>query len=95
MAATSRRSHDDVRREIEAERDRLATAVSELRTELGKATDVAAKLRARLPLVAAGAAAVGFVVAGGIRATARLAFRRRRRGTTKGRVGRFGLGNRR
>jgi hypothetical protein len=94
MAATSRRGYEDVRREIEAERDRLATAVSELRTELGKATDVAAKLRARLPLVAAGAAALGFVAAGGIRATARLAIRRRER-SKKARFGRFGLRNRR
>jgi hypothetical protein len=40
--------------------------------------DVTAKLRARLPLAAAGALVAGFVVAGGIGATMRLLFRRGR-----------------
>jgi hypothetical protein len=39
---------------------------------------VAEKLRARLPLATAGALAAGFLVAGGIGATARLLFRRGR-----------------
>jgi hypothetical protein len=93
MAATDRpkRGPDEVQREIEAERERLAAAVSTLRDELGEATNVGAKLRSKLPLVAAGATGLGFVAAGGIGATARLLLRRRREGATKARLGRFSL----
>lgn len=93
MAATdgASRTVDDVRRDIHAERDRLAQAVETLRADLGEATDVAGKLRARLPAVAAGALGLGFVAAGGIGATMRLLMRRSREGTTKARVGRFAL----
>jgi hypothetical protein len=86
-----RRTLEDVRREIESEREQLADAAETLRTSLGEATNVGAKLRARLPAVAAGALAVGFVVAGGVGATARLIFRRGREGETKARLGRFRL----
>jgi hypothetical protein len=72
------RTDEDVRRDIEAERERLARAVDSLRDGVGEATDVAGKLRSRLPLVAAGALGAGFVLAGGIGATARLFFRRGR-----------------
>ena len=72
------RTDDDVRREIEAERERLAQAVGSLRDGVGEATDVAGKLKSKLPLVAAGALGAGFVLAGGIGATARLIFRRSR-----------------
>ena len=75
---TNGRTADQVRREIEAERDQLAGAVEHLRGELGQVTDIAGKLRARLPLVAGAAATVGFVLAGGIGATVRLLFRRGR-----------------
>jgi hypothetical protein len=68
------RTDEDVRREIEAERERLARAVESLH----EATDVAGRLKSRLPLVAAGALGAGFVFAGGIGATARLIFRRGR-----------------
>jgi len=74
----SARTDQDVRREIEAERERLAQAVGSLRDGVGEATDVAGKLKSKLPLVAAGALAAGFVLAGGIGATARLIFRRGR-----------------
>lgn len=83
------RTTEDVRHDIEAERERLAAAVGELREEMGEATNVTAKLRAKLPVVAAGALGTGFLLAGGIGATMRLLFRRGREGTEKARVGRF------
>jgi hypothetical protein len=95
MAATNNRSMEAVRRDIAAERDQLAEAVDELRTGLGEATDVGAKLRARLPVVAAGALSAGFVVAGGVGATMRLLFRRGREGREKARVGPFAFIDRR
>ena len=78
MVATDNRTPEQVRREIEAEREQLADAVESLRTGLGEATDVGAKLRARLPLAAAGALGAGFFLAGGIGATMRLLARRSR-----------------
>jgi hypothetical protein len=92
--ATNNRTTEDIRREIAGERDQLADAVEDLRAGLGQATDVAGKLRARLPIVAAGALAAGFVVAGGIGATMRLLFRRGREGKEKARVGRFAFDRR-
>jgi hypothetical protein len=83
------RTTEDVRHDIEAERERLAAAVDELREEMGEATNVTAKLRAKLPVVAVGALGSGFLLAGGIGATMRLLFRRGREGTEKARVGRF------
>lgn len=81
------RSPEQVRKEIGAERDQLAVAVEQLRTELHQATDVASKLPA-LPVLAAGALTGGFVLAGGIGATARLLFRRGREGRTRAELGR-------
>ena len=81
MATASRdngRTPETVRREIEAERRELATSVEQLRDGLGEATDVAGKLRSRLPAVAAGALGSGFVFAGGIGATMRLLARKGR-----------------
>jgi hypothetical protein len=72
------RTDEDVRREIEAERERLAAAVESLREEMGEATDIAGRLSSKLPLVAVAAAGAGFFLAGGIGATARLIFRRGR-----------------
>ena len=89
--ATNARSPEVVRREIEAEREQLAKAVDALRENIEDATDVAGKLRAHLPVVAAGALAAGFFVAGGIGATMRLAARRGREGRTKARIGPFSL----
>jgi hypothetical protein len=68
------RKAEQLRHEIELEREQLATAVDSLRKELG----IASKLRSRLPLAAAGALGAGFVLAGGIGATMRLLFRRGR-----------------
>ena len=80
MATVSpnRRTLETVRREIEAEREQLANAVEELREGLGEATDVAGKLRANLPVVAAGALGAGFFLAGGIGATMRFFARKGR-----------------
>jgi hypothetical protein len=85
MAATNGRTPEQVRRDIEAERERLADAVDDLRSEM----DVNAKLRGKLPLAAAAALGAGFVVSGGIGATMRLLMRRSREGRTKARFGPF------
>ena len=89
MAGSNSRTVDDLRREIEAERTQLAGAAESLREEIGEATNISGKLRANLPVVAAGALGMGFLLAGGIGATARLIFRRGREGETKAKVGRF------
>ena len=85
MAA--KRTTDDVRREIESERERLAVAVDDLR----EAADLTALMRAKLPTIAAGAAGAGFFLAGGVGATMRLLARRGREGRTKAKAGRFTL----
>jgi len=72
------RTPEAVRREIEAEREQLAHAVEELREGLGEVTDLNAKLRGKLPAVAAGALGAGFFLAGGIGATMRLLARKGR-----------------
>jgi hypothetical protein len=95
MAATNNRTTADVRREIATERDQLAEAVEDLRTGLGEATDIGGKLRAHLPVVAAGALGAGFFAAGGIGATMRLLFRRGREGEEKARFGPFAFIDRR
>ncbi len=74
MLPVEERTAEQLRHEIELEREQLATAVDSLRRELG----FASKLRSRLPIAAAGALGAGFVVAGGIGATMRLLFRRGR-----------------
>jgi hypothetical protein len=89
MAANNGRTLEQVRRDIESEREQLAGAAETLREEIGEATNIGAKLRSNLPVVAAGAAGVGFLLAGGVGATARLIFRRGREGETKAKLGRF------
>jgi hypothetical protein len=79
MAGRNSRTLEDVRREIETEREQLADAADTFRESLGEATDIKGKLRSNLPAVAAGAVSLGFVLAGGLGATARLIFRRGRR----------------
>ncbi len=88
---TNTRTLEDVRRDLESEREQLADAADSLRESVGKATDISGRIRANLPAVAAGAVAVGFLVAGGVGATARLIFRRGREGETKAKLGRFRL----
>jgi hypothetical protein len=89
MAGSNGRSLEEVRRDIESEREQLAGAAETLRDEIGEATDIGAKLRSNLPAVAVGALGVGFLLAGGVGATARLIFRREREGETKAKLGRF------
>lgn len=85
------RTPEQVRKDIEAEREQLATAVEELRDSLGDATDIGGKLKAKLPLVAGAAASTGFVLAGGIGATMRYFARRGREKNERVRLGRFSL----
>ena len=87
MATSNSRTTEQIRQEIEREREQLAEAMESLRTGLGDVTG--AKLRARLPLVAAGAVGAGFFFAGGIGATMRLLARRGREGATVAKRGRF------
>ncbi len=94
MAATKTRTPEQVRKDIDAEREQLAGAVEHLRGELGEAANVTGKLKAKLPAAAGGAAAVGFVLAGGIGATMRYFARRGRDGHEKARVGRWSLRDR-
>jgi hypothetical protein len=89
MAGSNSRTLEQVRRDIESEREQLAGAAEDLRESIGEATDISGKLRSNLPAVAAGALGLGFVLAGGVGATARLIFRRGREGETKARLGRF------
>jgi hypothetical protein len=91
MAGSNTRRLEDVRRDIESEREQLADAADTLRESIGEATNIGGKLRSNLPAVAAGALGVGFLLAGGVGATARLIFRRGREGETKAKLGRFRL----
>jgi hypothetical protein len=76
MAVAEASSADQIQQQLDAERGQLAAAVGSLRSELA----LEPKLRSRLPLAAAVAFAVGFLLAGGIGATMRLLFRRGREG---------------
>ena len=93
MAATEPRSPatQQLRREVQAEREELARAVEALRGS----TDLMAPVRSRLPLFLAGAFGIGFVAAGGLGATMRLLFRRRREGHVRARLGPLALVDRR
>lgn len=77
-ASHNGRTPEAVRQEIEVERKELESAVEQLRDGLGDATDVAGKLRGKLPVVAAGALGAGFFLAGGIGATMRFLARKGR-----------------
>jgi len=87
MAGGNSRTAEQVRRDIEAEREQLADAVEDLRAGI----NVTGMLRSKLPIVAASALGAGFVLAGGIGATMRLLMRRSREGKTKARFGSFSL----
>ena len=83
------RTAGDIKREIEQERNALASSVESLRSEIKEATDVRAHLSRHLPIAAGVALGAGFLLAGGVGATVRLIFRRGREGSTKARFGRF------
>ncbi len=68
---TNGRSAEDVRRELEDERNQLAGAVEELRREVHEATDVKKRIRKNVPLATAIALGAGFLLAGGVGATFR------------------------
>jgi hypothetical protein len=87
MATANGRTAEQVRRDIEAERERLANAVDDLRSGM----DVNAKLTGKLPAATAAAFGLGFVLSGGVGATMRLLARRGREGKTKARFGPFSL----
>jgi len=72
--APEKRTPDQIQRELAAEREGLSAAVDNLREE----ANVGRKLKAKLPVAAAGALGAGFFLAGGIGATVRLLFRRGR-----------------
>jgi len=91
METRNGRTAEQVREDIENERERLASAVDDLRAGIDKATDIGAKLEGKLPIAAAVALGAGFVLAGGIGATMRLLMRRGREGRTKARFGPFSL----
>ena len=67
-ARRNARSVEDVRRDLEREREELTTAAKSLR----KRMNAIAALRSKLPIVAL----AGFLLGGGMRATARLLLRR-------------------
>jgi hypothetical protein len=90
-STNNNRTPEQVRGEIEAEREQLASAVEYLRGEIDEATNVTEKVKARLPLIAAGAAATGFVLSGGIGATMRYLARRGREGHPRATVGRWSI----
>jgi predicted ATPase with chaperone activity len=83
------RTADEIRRDLEAEREQLSTSVEDLRAAIADATDVKGKLAAKLPVVAAAAVGAGFFLGGGIGATMRLLARKSREGSTEAKVGRF------
>ncbi|MDQ5822547.1 MAG: hypothetical protein M3540_14015 [Actinomycetota bacterium] len=72
--APKKRTPEQIQQELATEREALTTAVGDLR----EATDFGGKLKAKLPVAAAGALGAGFFLAGGIGATVRLLFRRGR-----------------
>jgi ABC-type phosphate/phosphonate transport system permease subunit len=88
VEARTAENHTELRRELARERQELVRAVEELRHSR---PSVASAVRARLPLTVAAAFVIGFVVAGGIGGTARLAFRRGRERRTLAAFGPFAL----
>jgi hypothetical protein len=73
------RTPQEIRAEIERNRQELGTAVEQLRVEVVKLTDWRAQLRRYEPQVLIGAGVAGFVLGGGIAAVGALTFGRRRR----------------
>jgi hypothetical protein len=84
-------TEEQLRKDIDAERERLASAVDELRASISGAADIGGKLKSKLPVVAGAAASAGFVLAGGIGATARYFARRGREGSERARIGKLSL----
>jgi hypothetical protein len=72
------RTPEQLRRDIAREREHLAHALEQLRTQVGGTLDVRRKLGAHAGILAPAAFAAGFVVSGGIGATMRYFARRGR-----------------
>ena len=92
MAAA--RTPEQIRSELDTQRNELAHAVEQLRGEVSAAADIGGKLKAKLPVAAGAAASVGFVLAGGVGAAMRYFARRGRESDEKLRVGRWSIRNR-
>jgi Protein of unknown function (DUF3618) len=73
------RSPDEIRRSIEAHRSELGTSVEQLRTEVMRIADWRGQIRAHQREVLIGAAATGFLLAGGIAGLTGILTRRKRR----------------
>jgi hypothetical protein len=67
----------EIRRELGVEREQLVEAVGTLRAKVGEATDIRGKLRAKLPVAAAGVVGLGGAAAA-VRVLGRLLSRRGR-----------------
>ena len=79
------RTPAEIRQSIEENRAQLGVSLEKLRTEVVELTDWRAKARRNQRELSAGAAAAGFVLAGGIAGLSGMLFGRgRRRGTPKG-----------
>ena len=74
----AKRSPEEIRRSIEANRSELGTAVEQVRAEVAKLTDWRGQLRAHQREVMIGAAATGFLLAGGIAGITGILTRRKR-----------------
>jgi len=85
MTTSDGRTPEQIRLDIEVERERLAGAVDDLRGGM----DINKQLKGKVPIAAAAALGVGFIAAGGIGATMRLVMRRSREGHTRARLGPF------
>lgn len=73
------RSPEEIRSSMERNRQELGTAVEQLRVEVVKLTDWRSQVRQYETPVLIGAAAAGFVLAGGLAALGALTFGRRAR----------------
>ena len=65
------RSPEQIRAQIEKDRQELGVAIERVRTEFAELTDWRRQLRARQREVMIGAAVAGFVIGGGLRMFAR------------------------
>jgi hypothetical protein len=75
---TETRTPEEIRRSIEANRVELGTAVEQVRTEVARLTDWRGQMRIHQREVMIGAAAAGFLLAGGIAGVAGVFTRRKR-----------------
>ena len=88
---TNGRTAADVKADLARERNELAGAVEELRSEIHDVTDVKGKLKKNLPVATGAALAAGFVLAGGIGATVRFVFRKGRESEQEASLGRWSI----